>query len=66
MNEIASIISNLGFPIIMCLLLFKFVSETLKSYQEQNKSMQDTLDRNTDAILQLRGRMEELHNVAGD
>lgn len=62
MTDIAGIISNLGFPIIMCLLLFKFVSETLKSYQEQNQNMRETLDRNTEAILQLRNRMEELHH----
>lgn len=62
MTDVAGIISNLGFPIIMCLLLFKFVSETLKSYQEQNQSMRETLDRNTEAILQLRNRMEELHH----
>lgn len=49
-TEIANMISSLGFPIIMCLLIFKRMDEQDKRYQEQVKIMTDSLNKNTEAI----------------
>lgn len=47
MNDILSAISNVGFPIVMCILFFL-----------QNEKMRSSLDRNTTVIEELK---DEIH-----
>ena len=49
-TEIANLISTIGFPIVMCLLIFKRMDEQDNRYQEQIKVMTDSLNKNTEAI----------------
>lgn len=49
-TEIANMISSIGFPIVMCLLIFKRMDEQDKRYQEQVKIMTNSLNKNTEAI----------------
>lgn len=49
-TEIANLISSIGFPIVMCLLIFKRMDEQDNRYQEQIKVMTDSLNKNTEAI----------------
>lgn len=49
-TEIANMISSIGFPIVMCLLIFKRMDEQDNRYQEQVKVMTDSLNKNTEAI----------------
>ena len=49
-TEIANLISSIGFPIVMCLLIFKRMDEQDNRYQEQVKIMTDSLNKNTEAI----------------
>ena len=49
-TEIANMVSSIGFPIVMCLLIFKKMDEQDKRYQEQVRVMTDSLNKNTEAI----------------
>lgn len=47
MNEIAQIISTVGFPIVMCLILLYEVEEMNESHKEETNSLKDALNNNT-------------------
>ena len=46
-NEIAQIISTVGFPIAMCLVLLYEVEKMNKSHKEETNSLKDALNNNT-------------------
>lgn len=46
-NEIAQIISTVGFPIAMCLVLLYEVQEMNKLHKEETSSLKDALNNNT-------------------
>ena len=48
MTDILSAISNVGFPIVMCILFFL-----------QNEKMRSSLDRNTTVIEELKGEIQK-------
>lgn len=49
-TEVANLISSIGFPIVMCLLIFKRMDEQDKNHQEQVRIMTESLNKNTEAI----------------
>lgn len=55
MTEINSFISQVGFPIVMCLLMWKSNQDTLK-----------TVDANTDAIKKLISRLDTMGPKGGE
>lgn len=50
MEEVVQLVSNVGFPIAMCILMYF-----------QNREMQKTVDANTTAILELKSGLEKLN-----
>ena len=49
-NEIVQIISNFGFPVLMCLLLFYYIRNEQKKANETLEELRQTIDRNTTII----------------
>ena len=49
-NEIVQIISNFGFPVLMCLLLFYYIRNEQKKANETLDELRQTIDRNTTII----------------
>ena len=49
-NEITQIISNFGFPVLMCLLLFYYIKSEQKKTNETLLELKQTIDRNTTII----------------
>lgn len=47
LNEIAQIISTVGFPIAMCLVLTYQLQEMNKLHKEETSSLKDALNNNT-------------------
>lgn len=47
LNEITQIISTVGFPIAMCLVLLYEVEEMNKLHKEETNSLKDALNNNT-------------------
>lgn len=46
-NEIVSIVSSLGFPIVMCLLFFKYIRELQAQHREESNKMAEAINNNT-------------------
>lgn len=51
--EYAQAISQIGFPIFMCLLLLKRMQEQDDLYRENESKLRDVIERNTLAITKL-------------
>lgn len=47
MNEIATVISTVGFPITMCLVLLYEIKEMTNSHKEETNALKDALNNNT-------------------
>lgn len=53
MLEDLQLITNVGFPIFMCLLLLKRMQEQDNVYKENESKLREVIERNTLAITQL-------------
>lgn len=56
-NIISNLISSVGFPICMCIILLKQMRDSESSHKEALSQLSDTVDRNTNAILALSQRL---------
>lgn len=52
-QEVATLISNVGFPIAMCLLLLKRMSTQDRIYHETEVKLRQVISENTKAINKL-------------
>lgn len=52
-NTITTLIGSIGFPIVMCLLLWKQMNESNAKLTEQIQSLQETVINNTAVIAEL-------------
>lgn len=52
-DETIKIISTLGFPVVMCLILLYNMVQQDKRHENENRSMRDTLNRNTNVLTEL-------------
>lgn len=50
LNTVTSLISSIGFPIVMCLILFKYI-------QTEISDMRKVIEKNTEAIISLTKRL---------
>lgn len=53
-NQIMQAVGSLGFPIVACCALFYYLNIERESHKEEMKSVTDALNRNTDALLELK------------
>lgn len=58
MQEIVSIISNMGFPIACCILLYLNMGKQQQLHQEEIMSLSQAIDNNTLAITKLCERLQ--------
>lgn len=49
-NEIIQIISNFGFPVLMCLLLFYYIRNEQKKTNEALQEIRQVIERNSTII----------------
>lgn len=59
MENITSIISSVGFPIAMCLLLFWYMKTQLESHKEETNSLKDAINKLELAITTLINKLGE-------
>lgn len=50
MQEIVTLISNVGFPIVMSLVLIKQLRDTQKEHEEESKGFIQSIDNNTKVL----------------
>lgn len=52
-TELTTLITTVGFPIVMCLLLFKHIKDSDTARKEEMDKMSDAIDNNTLALQRL-------------
>lgn len=60
LDTILQTISNLGFPIAACIFLAKYISDQSKEHKEEMAIMTDALNKNTQAIIVMSEKIDEL------
>ena len=60
LDTIFQTISNLGFPIAACIFLAKYISDQSKGHKEEMSIMTDALNKNTQAILVMSEKIDEI------
>lgn len=58
-TEIVNMISTVGFPIAMCIMLCWYVKSTNDSYRQDIKSLQQSIDNNTAVMNKIIDKLEE-------
>lgn len=58
-NDIVGIISSLGFPIVMCLLLYKRMDKQDEQHKAEMDKLTDALNNNTLALQELSLRLSK-------
>lgn len=53
MNEIVTVISSVGFPIVMCLILVKYMAQENAKHESEINALRDTLEANTKVLTEL-------------
>ena len=60
MDGITQLIASLGFPIVMCLVMFKYMQEESENHKKEVDSMKDSLKENTVVLADLKSMIQTL------
>ena len=66
LNDIVSVISTLGFPIAMCLILCYYVSKINESHKVESKDFADALNANTVVLQKLCDKLDVERGAEND
>lgn len=59
-TTIFTLIGSYGFPIIMCLLMYKQQNRTLETHKAEIEELRKTIDNNTKVVVKLVDKIEEM------
>lgn len=59
-NTIISLVGSLGFPIVMCIMLYNRMNEQDDRHKEEMDKMAESINNNTLAITQLTSKLDSL------
>lgn len=59
-QEIANIISTVGFPIVMCLIMFRYMEKNDDKREEDSKEMREAIANNTAIMEKLVMKIDSL------
>jgi hypothetical protein len=60
MDGITQLIASLGFPIVMCLVMFKYMQEESENHKKEVDSLKDSLKENTVVLADLKSMIQTL------
>lgn len=63
MNEVVTLITNVGFPIGLTLILLWYIYDSNDKHKEEMDKMSEALNNNTLALTKLIDRLERENNV---
>lgn len=63
MNEVVTLITNVGFPIGLTLILLWYIYDSNNKHKEEMDKMSEALNNNTLALTKLIDRLEHENNV---
>lgn len=52
-SDVTNIISNVGFPVAMCLLLFYYMERQNERHKQETDKLNETLQGNTNVLTEL-------------
>lgn len=52
-SDVTNIISNVGFPVAMCLLLFYYMEKQNERHKQETDKLNETLQGNTNVLTEL-------------
>ena len=53
-NDITTAISSIGFPIVCCIVMFKYLEKERESHKAEIDNMTSALNENTKVLIELR------------
>lgn len=53
MTDVINLISNLGFPVAMCVALFWYMVKQREAHKEETEHLKDTIAENTKVLAEL-------------
>lgn len=62
MAQVLTAISTVGFPIVMCLIMYYHMTDIQKSHKEEISELTKTIENNTIAINTLIAKFDERNN----
>lgn len=62
MDSVTQLIASLGFPIVMCLLMFKYMQEESDNHKKEVEALKDSLKENTVVLADLKSMIQTLVN----
>lgn len=63
MNEVVTLITNVGFPIGLTLILLWYIYDSNNKHKEEMDKMSEALNNNTVALTKLIDRLERENNA---
>lgn len=58
--DITNLISTVGFPIVMCIVLFNFMEKNDDKREEEAKELREVINNNTLVLTQLVSKMDQV------
>lgn len=57
-NSLTNIVGTLGFPIVMCLMFFKYIKQMTEQHKQEVKELAEAVKNNTLVMQQLIDKLE--------
>lgn len=61
-SELVSFVDSIGFPIVVCLIMFKYMSDQTASHKEEMKNFSEAINNNTNVMQRLLDKLEDKVN----
>lgn len=63
MEEVTTVISTVGFPIAMCILLFWYMQQQMKTHKEETDQLKNVINENNVILAGLKQLIEDKLNA---
>lgn len=57
-NNLTAIVGTLGFPVVMCLMFFKYIKQMTEQHKQEVKELSEAVNNNTLVMQQLIDKLE--------
>lgn len=57
--DYVNLLGNVAFPIVMCIMLFKYLNEEREEHKKETEQLRNILEENTRILSQLKSAIEE-------
>jgi hypothetical protein len=59
-NELTTLISTVGFPIVACVIMWKALQDSTEAHKEEMNAIRDSLNANTVVLAELKTLMTDM------